>query len=299
MQSSRERRMPARDRRTGFSRRRQYGAFLGYVLAFAGAVVGAVLLVVSAARPGLFAPARMTVGSVTAPVSTAFDSIVQAIASIPEGIGTYFAVHGENERLRAEVRRTRAAMMQARTIIYDNHRLRQLLAVRDRAPETVAVARLVSSTPSSGRRFALLNAGGVQGIRSGMPVRGPNGLVGRVTEIGPIAARILLITDAESVVPIRRIGDGMPAFAAGRGDGRVDIRSAERTNVRFSARDMFVTSGTGGLYPPGIPVGRIVSGGIDQAIAIPFAAPDSLDFAIVQQPFMPLPPPPLSVPAVP
>jgi rod shape-determining protein MreC len=291
--------MAARDRRTGFSRRRQYGAFFGYVLAVAGAVVGAVLLVISTLNPRVFAPVTMSAASITAPVSTGLDAIARWFGSIPTAIGTYIQVHGENERLRAEVARSRAALMQARTIAYDNHRLRQLLAVRDRTADTVVVARLVSSSPSSGRRFALLNAGTVQGVRSGMPVRGPNGLVGRVTDIGPIAARVLLLTDPESVVPVRRVGDGMPAIASGRGDGRVDIRSAERTNVRFSTRDMFVTSGTGGLYPPGVPVARIARRGIDQAIAIPFAAPDSLDFALVQRPFMPLPPPPAALPTAP
>ena len=61
---------PAHDRRTGFSRRRQYGMFLGYVLAIAGAVVGAVLLVASTFNPPLFAGLRMTAAAVTAPVSS-------------------------------------------------------------------------------------------------------------------------------------------------------------------------------------------------------------------------------------
>lgn len=290
---------PARDRRTGFSRRRQYGAFFGWVLAVAGAVVGAVLLVVSTVNPGAFGVVRMAAATITAPVSSVLGSIVNGIAAVPGSIGSWIDVHGENATLRAELKRSRATVMQARTIVYDNHRLRQLLAIRDRSDAVVVTARLVSSTPSSGRRFALLNAGIVQGVRSGMPVRGPNGLIGRVTEIGPIAARVLLLTDPESVVPVRRIGDGMPGIAAGRGDGRIDVRSAERTNVRFAAGDMFVTSGAGGLYPPGVPVARIERTGVDQAVAIPFATPDSLDFAIVQQPYMPLPPAPPAMPVQP
>ena len=66
---------PARDRRTGFSRRRQYGAFLAYVLAVAGAVVGAVLLVASTFNPPAFAALRMTLGSMTAPISGTFVAI--------------------------------------------------------------------------------------------------------------------------------------------------------------------------------------------------------------------------------
>lgn len=290
---------PARDRRTGFSRRRQYSTFLGYVLAVAGAVVGAVLLVVSTFNPPAFSALRMGVASLTTPVATGLDVVTDAVLSVPRAIGTWFRVHGENADLRAEVKRTRAILTTARTVAYDNRRLRALLAVRERTPEPVVTARLVGSTASSGRRFALLNAGRVQDVLPGMPVRGPSGLVGRVLETGPIAARVLLVTDPESLVPVRRTRDGMPAIAAGRGDGRVDIRSVNATNVRFAKGDMFVTSGTGGLYAPGVPVAQVERAGADSVVAIPFAAPDALDFALVERPFMPMPPPPPPRPAAP
>jgi len=280
---------PARDRRTGFSRRRQYGAFLAYVLAVAGAVVGAVLLVASTFHPPAFGALRMTLGSVTAPISGGFVAIGDAISGVPDTIGHYFFVHSENERLRAELAQSRKILLTARTIAYDNRRLRRLLAVRDRTPDSVATARLVSSTGASGRRFALLNAGRWQGVTPGMAVRGPEGLIGRVTEAGPAAARVLLLTDPESIVPVRRTRDGLPAIAVGRGDGMLDVRSVT-TNVRLAKDDLFVTSGTGGLYAPNIPVARIRSGGGDVAIARPFVHPDTLDFAIVQRAFMPMPP---------
>jgi rod shape-determining protein MreC len=153
----------------------------------------------------------------------------------------------------------------------------------------VVTARLVSSTGSSGRRFALLDAGRWQGVTPGMPVLGPDGLIGRVVETGPAVARVLLLSDAASVVPVRRTRDGLPAIAAGRGDGSLDIRSVT-TNVRFQSGDVFVTTGTGGLYAPGTPVARVVRAGTDSALADSFAHPDGLDFALVTRPFMPLPP---------
>ncbi len=287
---------PARDRRTGFSRRRQYSVFLGYVLAVAGAVVGAVLLVVSTFDPSPFAALRMTMASVTSPVSGLLDGAVRGIAAVPETIGTYFRVHDENARLRADAKRAAALVTRARIVAYDNRRLRRLLALRDREPEAIVAARLVSSTASSGRRFALLDAGRLQGVGSGMAVRGPDGLIGRIVETGPLAARVLLVTDPESLVPVRRVRDGVPAIAAGRGDGTVDIRSVNTTNVRFAAGDTFVTSGTGGLYAPGVPVAKVSVRGMDTVRAIPFAAPDALDFALVVRPFMPIPAAPAPTP---
>ena len=280
---------PARDRRTGFSRRRQDSAFFAYVLAIAGALVGIALLVVSSFNPPAFAALRMTVASVAAPVASGLDATVGVVRAVPDAIGSWFRVHGENAELRAQVARDARLLTRARVMAYDNRRLRALLALRDRSEDVVVTARLVASSATSARRFALLNAGRFQGVRPGMPVRGPVGLVGRVLETGPIAARVLLVTDPESLVPVRRTRDGLPALAAGRGDGRVDIRSVNATNVRFQPGEMFVTTGTGGIYPPGIPVAAIAASAIDSAIAVPIAAPDALDFALVERPFLPIP----------
>lgn len=282
---------PARDRRTGFSRRRQYSVFLGYVLAVAGAVVGLVLLVASTFNPPAFSALRMGVAGVTTPVSTGLATVGSSISGIPNAIGNYFFVKQENVALRADRERTRALLMRARTIAYDNRRLRNLLAIRERSPEPVVTARLVSSSASSGRRYALLNAGRWSGVKPGMPVRGPDGLIGRVVETGPNAARVLLLSDGDSIVPVRRTRDGLPAIAAGRGDGMIDIRSVNATNVRFNAGDIFVTTGTGGIYGPGVPVARVIKAGSDSVMARTFADPDTLDFALVEKVFMPVPPP--------
>lgn len=282
---------PARDRRTGFSRRRQYGVFMGYVLAVAGAVVGAALLVLSHFNPPAFSALRMGVAGVTTPVSSGVAAIGGWFSGIPDEVGSYWLVRRENAALRRERDQTRALLLRARTIAYDNRRMRGLLAVRDRIADPVVAARLVSSSASSGRRFALLNAGRMSGVRPGMPVRGPDGLIGRVIETGPNAARVMLLSDGDSIVPVRRTRDGLPAIAVGRGDGMVDIRSVNATNVRFEARDLFVTSGVGGLYAPGIPVATVDKAGADTVPARTFATPDTLDFAVVERTFMPMPAP--------
>ena len=277
---------PARDRRTGFSRRRQYGVFAGYVLAVAGAFAGLVLLALSHFDPPAFSALRMGAASVTAPVSAGLNGAIDWMTGIPAAFGDHWRVHGENAALRAQIKQEHVLLTRARVIAYDNRRLRALLAVRDRAAEPVAAARLVSSTASSGRRYGLLNAGRWQGVAVGMPVTGPDGLVGRVVETGPAVARVLLLTDAESLVPVRRTRDGLPALAVGRGDGAVDIRAVQ-TGARLSAGDFFVTTGTGGIYPPGIPVARVTASAIDTAAAAPFAHPDGLDFALVTRTFVP------------
>ena len=115
-----------------------------------------------------------------------------------------------------------------------------------------------------------------------MPVIGPDGLVGRVVETGPAVARVLLLTDPESLVPVRRTRDGLPAIAAGRGDGDARHPLGARPASASRAGDVFVTTGTGGIYAPGMPVARVAAAGDDTALARqPFAHPDGLDFALV------------------
>lgn len=284
--------MAGRDRRPGFSRRRQFGVFFGYVLAVAGALVGAALLAVQTLNPNLFGGLRMFAAEATTPVASGLSAAGQWLLAGPRWVGTWVDVHGENAQLERENQAMRALLTRARTINYDNRRLRSLLSLRERSDEPVVAARLVSSTPTSTRRFAMLNAGRIDGVRPGMPVRGPDGLVGRVVESGLKAARVLLVVDPESAVPVRRTRDGAAAIVAGRGDGAVDIRSVGTTEVRFQPGELFVTSGTGGIYPPGVPVARVVEGGRDSVLGRAVATPDTLDFALVERPFFPLPPPP-------
>jgi rod shape-determining protein MreC len=283
---------PTRDRRPGFSRRAQYSLFLSYVLAVAGAVVGVALLALSRVDPPAFAALRSLASETVSPAASALSATGRTLADVPDAIGSHFAIRSENRRLRAENAAAARLLTRARTLARDNARLRRLLAFRDGAAEPVAAARLVGSSAQSTRRFGLLNAGTWQGVREGQPVVGPDGLVGRVLEVGPTTARVLLLTDPESVVPVRRTRDGLAAIVVGRGDGAVEVRSVGNATAAFRPGDLFLTSGTGGIFPPGVPVARIAAPGSEAALARPYATPDTLDVALVLHAFLPPPPPP-------
>jgi rod shape-determining protein MreC len=282
----------SRPRRPGFSRRAQYGLFASYVLAVAGALVAALLLALSTFDPKTFGVVRLAAAEIGTPISSLLGWGVRGVASVPQGVSDYFAVMGRNKALRAEIAANKRMTDQAKAVLYENARLKTLLRLRQGATDTVVAAHLVSSSAASTRRYAVLNAGSNQGVREGQPVRGPEGLIGRVIEAGFNTARVLLISDPESIVPVRRVGDGLPAIAAGRGDGLIEIRSVNLANAPFAVGDAFVTSGTGGIYAPGIPVARVIKAGRDTTTARGVTQPDTLDIAIVQRTFIPLPPPP-------
>lgn len=279
---------PTRNRRPGFSRRAQYGLFLSYVIAVALALVAAVLLALSALDPPAFAALRATVAEATTPISSGMAGMGRWFASIPSGIGSYIGVRDENERLKKQIADEHALIMRARALSYDNRRLMALLRLRERIDNPVVAARLVSSSASSTRRTAMLNAGFWQGVREGQPVRGPDGLIGRILETGPNTARVLLLADPDSKVPVRRTRDGLSAIVAGRGDGLLEI-TADTASANFQPGDMFVTTGAGGIYAPGVPVARVVGLTHDGALARGFAQASSLDWALVQHAFMPQP----------
>ena len=79
----------------------------------------------------------------------------------------------------------------------------------------------------------------------------------------------------------------MPVIAQGRGDGTLDVRPLEVGRNPFRPGDLLITSGTGGLYPPLVPIAKVVRLQDDGAIAVPLADPANASFAIVEPPFEP------------
>ncbi|MES2754195.1 MAG: rod shape-determining protein MreC [Pseudomonadota bacterium] len=278
--------MAPSNRRPGFSRRAQYSLFLGYVIAGVGAIGGVGLLALSTFDPVAFRALRGGVAEVTTPVSSALAAGVRTLAGVPAWASDYIAVADQNRALKREIDNQRAMIMRARTLSYDNRRLRALLKVRDGVSEPVVAARLVNSSASSTRRYATLNAGAWQGVRPGQPVRGPDGLIGRTIAVTPNTTRVMLLADPESIVPVRRTRDGLSAIAVGRGDGWIELKSAAASAVDFARGDVFVTSGTGGLFPPGIPVARVIEKASDTALGRTFAQPDTIDYALVMKVFV-------------
>lgn len=282
---------PPRNRRSGFSRRAQYGLFLGYVGMVGGMLIGVALLLLSTFNPPAFAAVRGFFSEITTPVASGLTWVRGSVAGVPGGVSSYWNVRGENARLKKQIADDQLLVSRARTLNQENRHLREMLKLRDVSTDAVVAARLVASSLSSTRRYATLNAGSWQGVKTGQPVRQPDGLIGQVIETSPNTARVLLIVDPESIVPVRRTRDGLPAIATGRGDGLLDVRSASVATMIFQPGDTFVTSGTGGIFPPNIPVANVIRTSRDIAVAQPSANPDSLDFALVQQTFLPEPTP--------
>jgi rod shape-determining protein MreC len=278
---------PPGKRRPGFSRRAQYGVFIGYVIAVAGCLVAALLLAIAIIDPKGFQALRTAAADVTAPISNAGRAVVGFFSGLGEGFSNYWRAGSQNEELRQQLTEAQRELNSRRALEYENQRLLALLGLAQQTTDEVTTARITSSSFQSPRRLATLSAGSGSGVTAGMPVRNADGLIGRVLESGRWASRVLLITDGASNVPVRLVRDGTPAMAVGRGDGTIELRTLEVGQNPFRRGDILVTSGAGGLFPPNIPVAMVTGQSGERAIARPIADPGRLDFAIVQRIYQP------------
>jgi rod shape-determining protein MreC len=273
--------------RPGWSRKAQYGLFFSFLAAIAGLLIGLVLLAVSFVAPKSYAAIRGAALDATAPVTGGLREVTATVNGLFSGAGDYWDAAHQNAKLKRERQLMIQRIVEAKAISQENRELKAALHLREHSRTPVASGRIVGSSFSSPRRFAIFSAGGNDGVRTGMPVRSPNGLIGRVMDAGSLASRILLVSDRASIVPARILRTGQPVISQGRGDGTVDLRPLEVGRNPFRRGDIVITSGTGGLYPPLIPIARVIRLDDDGAIARPLADPGSTSFAIVERPYEP------------
>lgn len=283
---------PPSSRRSGHSRRAQYTIFTGYLIAGAGALIGAALLAVSLIRPGTFSDVRGVASDATAPAGEIVAGGRAEGQGIIARITGYYRAGTENAKLKRELELARIRLKEAQAVEFENARLKGLLGLKTSEVEPVVVARLVGSTATSTRRFAYLGAGSRDGVEPEMPVRTARGIVGRVLERGRHSARVLLLTDSESVLPVRRAepdegGRDVIAFAEGRGDGLIRIRLINLGINPVKTGDVFVTSGAGGIFRPGVAVAIVSEVLPDGALARMISDPAAADYVSVEPVWQP------------
>jgi len=273
--------------RPGWSRRAQYGLFFSFLAVIAGIVVGLIMLTLSLVAPQQFERVRGAALDVTGPIAGALHEVTATAEGLFSGAGNYWDAANQNAELKRERKAMMRRMVEAKAIFQENRQLKAVLQLRERERSTVAIGRVVGSSFNSPRRFAILSAGNSDGVKIGMPVRSPDGLVGRIIDAGALASRVLLVSDRANIVPARLLRNGLPVIAQGRGDGTIDVRPLEVGRNPFKRGDIIITSGTGGLYPPLVPIARVVKLDDDGAVALPLADPATTSFAIVEPPFEP------------
>ena len=278
---------PSSQRRSSYSKRAQYNIFTGYIVAGIGALIGALLLGLSFFQPNLFGGPRSVAQDAVSPATETVAVARSETRSIWQSISGYYRAGSKNAALKREMELARIRLAEAEAVKQENARLKGLLDLQEADRKPVAIARLVGSSASSTRRFAYLGAGTDDGVAVGMPVRSARGVVGRILETGSRSSRVLLLTDSESVLPVRRATDETVAFAEGRGDSLLRIKLINLGINPLQEGDLFVTSGAGGYYSPGNAVAIVTELTDDGALARIVSDPAATDYVAVEQIFEP------------
>ncbi|MFO3706042.1 rod shape-determining protein MreC [Xanthomonas codiaei] len=188
---------------------------------------------------------------------------IWAVAGLPGRIGSQVrdnaATHAqlveETRELRNQLLVANARLTRLQTAALDNAQLRELLNVAERRGLDVQLAPILDIDLDPTRQRLLLDAGSRDGVLLGQAVIDAGGLMGQVIEVTPLHSTVLLLTDPDHAVPVSVARNGVRLIVYGRGD-RLELRDIP-LSAGVQVGDEIVTSGLGGRFPAGFPVGKV------------------------------------------
>jgi rod shape-determining protein MreC len=198
-------------------------------------------------------------------VGTPFQSLFSGASKSGVGFFQYLsnlnAASGENEQLKRRLADAEAELRVAKVARDENERLQSLLNLKEAHEYEIVAARVIARDPSDWFDSAIINRGSSSGIAPNMPVVTPDGIVGRVAEVSPVSAQVMMITD-ERAAAGAVVGqlDASSALGSVRGFGKSGllemkyVPGLETVNVG----DAVMTTGQDGIYPRGLKVGDVI-----------------------------------------
>lgn len=223
---------------------------------------------------------RLALTDEMAPVMSAVSRPFVALTDSFDGVATLRQLRAENMRLREENAKLQQWYESALKLQAENQSFRDLLNVKADPSLRYVTTRVVSDPGGSFVKSVLLPVGRADGIAKGNAVMSGHGLIGRVTEAGTRSARVLLVTDLNSHIPVIVQNTRTKAIIAGK---NMDLLKLERLPIDsgLTVGQRVVTSGDGGLLPPDIPIGTIVEVGKDGVYVQPLADVSTVSYVQV------------------
>jgi rod shape-determining protein MreC len=219
-------------------------------------LLSAAIIVLGKADQLLFDSLRTSVGDAIAPVLDTLAQPLNAAGNVIDRAKMVATTYQSNVRLEAENQRLLQWQQAALNLAADNQKLRSLVKAVPEAAVSYVTARVIANSGGAFVRMILINAGSEDHVARGQAAMTGEGLVGRLTEVGDRASRVLLITDLNSRIPVTIESSHVAAVLAGDNSERPRLLYLPSTNgVKIG--DRIVTSGEGGVFPPGLPVGVV------------------------------------------
>ena len=228
-------------------------------LALLGAVVLVALLLLTLQSRGRSSQAADAVAVVTTPVQLVLSRVHRGAFGLWATYLDWKNVRAENQRLRDEIRGLRVDGLAVQETVDENRRLRRLLDLRARLPLGTLPAEVIAREWGGWVRSLTVNRGRGDKIARLTAVIAPEGLVGRVVEVRPGAAIVQVLTDPTSTVGAHAVRTRTSGIVEGDPRGGVRFKYMARDGSGITPGDVIVTSGQGGLFPRGIPIGRVTA----------------------------------------
>lgn len=184
------------------------------------------------------------------------ESVRQGFGGLLSGVLEIFSIREENRLLRGQLQALRAHEETHRELLQENARLRELVQFRQRAPWRLRTAEVIGRELGPWSRSVLLDRGAQDGVREGMAVVAPKGLVGRIAEVGPASSRAVLVTDAHFRVTATLSQRRIPGLVMGSGSGQC-LLTYLPLDVELEGGETVVTAGGRSFCPQGIPIGTV------------------------------------------
>ncbi len=235
------------------------------------------LMLMSRSETAVVERLRVVLADAVVPILELMAEPVATVSRVADGLVELTRVYSENQRLREESERLLQWHEAAKLLEQENTALRQLLNLSAPPATRYVTARIVGDNGGAFVRTVLVSSGARDGVRRNQAAITGQGLAGRVIEVGERAARVLLLIDINSRIPVILEGSRERAVLAGdNGPLPQLVHLPPKSNPAIGER--VVTSGFGGLFPPGIPVGTVAQVGQDEVRVLPLVAWDRIEF---------------------
>lgn len=225
--------------------------------ALLGTVAAVCLLLLTLQMRGYMGGATDGLAVVTTPVQTVFARINRAAFGLWATYVDWKTVRTENLRLRQEAQRLRVDALQVSEVHEENRRLRRLLGLRTALPIETVAGEVIAREWGGWVRSLTVNRGRDDNVARMTAVIVPEGLIGRVVDVRPGSSVIQVLTDPASTVGGHMIRTRTQGIVEGDARGTLRFKYLSREGTDVQVGDVVVTSGVGGLFPRGIPVGRV------------------------------------------
>ncbi|MEM9469699.1 MAG: rod shape-determining protein MreC [Pseudomonadota bacterium] len=242
-----------------------------------GRVLSTVLLIsscffilASIINPSLFQGVRSSVSDIFVPVMKAINAPFDAAAQFVGGVSGLTNLRAENAKLQAENERLRDWYQTALMLQAENQSLQALLNVKVSQPHDYITAKVVADKANSFVKTVLVNVGTSSGVEKNQAVLSGEGLIGRVIEVGKNSARIMLLTDYNSRIPVLIEGTKQKAVLSGSNNNAPVLKYIPEDSA-VKAGNRIVTSGDGGVFPAGLPIGRVQTASVEKVTIQPFS----------------------------